>query len=207
MSGTELLGCGVADHDDTCLCDVNIPPRSGAMVPMSDNWVLQLVADHFDLSWPWTPDKFGFLLEKADMFINEYHEKGRHLTAATSHISVRIMEGERGVRESFPEYVKRAKQTIAETALALGDKCLPSQVAAACSIGHDEFVKLLTMNRVDPALVPPDLYDNIVTQLRDGKPFKRVCLDHGVDPNTRSGTAAWLRRTFIQQFDNKQETT
>jgi hypothetical protein len=67
---------------------------------------------------------------------------------------------------------------------------------------HEQFVSVLTNNRTDPALVTPDLYDRFIVALRDGSPFKRCCREHGLPENSRIGIGAWLRETFVTQFDN-----
>lgn len=211
MNGSDVVvvGCGVTDHHPDCLCDIRMdiptPPITTRLV---DNWVLQIVADYFDLSWPWTPDKFAFLLEKSSQYIEAHAETIGVIPSNVTHIAPRIMEGERGVRESFPSYVKRVKQTFAEVAAQLGDKCLPSQVAQYCGMDHATFVKILSMNKTDPSKVPTTMYDSIVQSLRSGTSPKQVCNKHGLSYDSKNGIVMWLRRTFIQQFDTqKQETT
>lgn len=204
MNGSDVeivVGCGVADHDTDCLCDVHVTSPTPIGVRLVDNWVLRMVADYFDMSWPWTPAKLAFLLEKSAVFIDEYRKDNSEQARQVAHIAPRVMEGPRGTRESFPEYAKRAKETMAEVAAVLGDKCLPSQVRELCQMKHDDMVAILSMNRADPTVLTPEVYDGFVNDLRGGETFTVACNKYGFPRDNRAGTGAWLKQTFVTQFN------
>ena len=202
MSGTEVVTCGVDGHDDTCLCDVQVGASAPTVTSLVDNWLLSMVANYFDLSLPWTPTKLAFLLEKSSVFLEEYYRvQGQASAMEVANVPPRINEGREGARETFPQYVKRTKEAIAEVARRLGDECLPSQVAELCQIDHTTMVELLSMKRNDPSLIPPDCYDTVVLELRAGLLSNRaIAQRHGLNRDPRSGTIPWLKETFITQF-------
>lgn len=195
-----MNGCGVVDHDEDCLCDIRMPDTPTPVgVGLGGNWVLQMVADYFDLSYPWTPDKIVFLLERAGAYIEAHAVK---FPKAVAHLSGDV---ERGNEESFPSYAKRVKVNMEHIAKELGPTVLPSQVRDHLGLTHAQFVAVVTMNRTDPNLVTPDLYDRVTLALREGEPFKRVCRLNGLPDNFNSGIGAWIRRTFVEQFANSRE--
>jgi hypothetical protein len=99
----EVLGCGVQGHSDDCLCDVVIPDGpSDVSVSLDGNWVLSMVASYFGLSWPWTADKLGFLLERSAVFIEEHAVRFPRVAVG--------LDVERGNNEPFPSYTARIKQ-------------------------------------------------------------------------------------------------
>ena len=195
-----MSGCGVVDHDEDCLCDITLPDTPTPVgVGLGGNWVLKMVADYFDLSYPWTPDKIVFLLERAGAYIEA------HAVQFPKQIVGMGVDVERGNGEPFPSYAKRVKAGMEQIACALGPSVLPSHVRDHLGLTHEQFVSIITMNRTDPALVTPDLYDRVTLALRDGEPFKRVCRLNGLPDNFNSGIGAWIRRTFVEQFANLRE--
>lgn len=191
-----LIGCGVAGHKDSCLCDVVIDREEEVNTGLVDNWVLSMVADYFDLSWPWTPEKFGFLLEKASVFLDEYHASSIRSIESSTHIEPQ-MSG-----ESFPSYTGRVRKQIAQIVLEVGPSALPSQVFGLCAMGHDEMVRVLTMNRTQGTEVEEYTYDKVVREIREGKPLKRICRENNLPAPSGSGQGLvnWLKKTFVTQF-------
>ena len=67
--------CGVIDHPDSCLCDVHIDKPTDIETSLQDNWVLSMVAEYMELSWPWDADKLGAIMEASAQFIDVYYSK------------------------------------------------------------------------------------------------------------------------------------
>jgi hypothetical protein len=191
-----LIGCGVAGHKDSCLCDVVIDKVQEVNASLVDNWVLAMVADYFDLSWPWTPDKFGFLLEKASVFLEEYSKSNIVNLVAPTHI-----QPQHG-SEPWPNYVGRVKRQIEQIVFELGPQTTPTQVFELCGINHNEMVRLLTMNRTLGEEVEQYTYDKVVQEIREGKPLKRICRENNLPAPSGSGQGLvnWLKKTFVTQF-------
>lgn len=194
-----MSGCGVVAHDENCLCDVHVTTPTPIGARLVDNWVLKMVADYFNLSYPWTPDKIVFLLERAGAYIEA------HAVQFPKQIAGMGVDVERGNGETFPLYAKRVKAGMEQIASAFGPSVLPSHVRDHLGLTHEQFVSIITMNRTDPALVTPDLYDRVTLALRNGEPFKRVCRLNGLPDNFNSGIGCWIRRTFVEQFANLRE--
>lgn len=75
--------CGVQQHPDTCLCDVHLGEPVPIDCSLQDSWVLSMVADYLELSWPWDADKLGMLMEASSRFLEAfYYEMGA--TVATT---------------------------------------------------------------------------------------------------------------------------
>lgn len=54
-----VVDCGVAEHDEDCLCDVIITEPVSTLKGLQDNWALMAVAKYFDMSVPLVPKISG----------------------------------------------------------------------------------------------------------------------------------------------------
>ena len=73
-------------------------------------------------------------------------------------------------------------------------------------MGHDEMVRVLTMNRTQGTEVEEYTYDKVVREIREGKPLKRICRENNLPMPSGSGQGLvnWLKQAFVTQF---QEVT
>lgn len=74
----KLLGCGVAEHDIDCLCDVKIsgePWKVAVTIPDS-YWCGDAITDYFDLSVPWTGADLATFFEGLAMVQKHINRNG-----------------------------------------------------------------------------------------------------------------------------------
>lgn len=74
----KLLGCGVAEHDMDCLCDVKIsgkPWKVAVTIPDS-YWCGDAITDYFDLAVPWTGADLATFFEGLAMVQKNINRNG-----------------------------------------------------------------------------------------------------------------------------------
>jgi hypothetical protein len=75
----KVLGCGVEEHHEDCLCDVHIsgePWEVKVTIPL-DYWCGQEIVDHFDLGVPWTGADLATFFEKLAEVNGYINRKGQ----------------------------------------------------------------------------------------------------------------------------------
>lgn len=78
MITEEILGCGVAEHDESCLCDVVIvkplpPLKECFRDAVEEMWMGRELCELKDYCAPWTREKTLSYLEDLKTFYDEYH--------------------------------------------------------------------------------------------------------------------------------------
>lgn len=143
------LTCGVIDHPDTCLCDVHITKPVDIQTSLEDNWVLSMVADYLDLSWPWDADKLGLLMEKSSQFIDAY----------SARVVIKRDEYGSASKETMLEirdkYRKHYNGSVAGTLEVLG-------------VEYDDFLQIMTRNHSNHHKWPIEDLENLVKDLESG---------------------------------------
>ena len=78
MITEEILGCGVAEHDESCLCDVVItkplpPLKECFRDAVEEMWMGRELCDLKGYCAPWTDEKILNYLDDLKTFFDEYH--------------------------------------------------------------------------------------------------------------------------------------
>lgn len=101
-------GCGVAEHDDDCLCDVVITEITPINVrSVSDLWGGDAICKIFDMAGPWEPENL------LDFFEKLLYGYDTHRGSVTSIRNIRPKIVERG-NESLPQYWRRIRVVVDE---------------------------------------------------------------------------------------------
>ena len=99
--------CGIAEHDEDCLCDVVVTTPTPINVrSVSELWGGDAICNIFDLSGPVEPDN---LLEFFEKLLYGYDMNAGSRTSIRN-VRPRIME--RSGTESFPSYWNRIRVAI-----------------------------------------------------------------------------------------------
>ena len=186
-------GCGVESHDEDCLCDVIISEPVSTLVGLQDNWALMSVANYFDMSLPFTPDEFGFLLEKTDKFLEQYFVKQ----------SLFDLDGfvPYSTEENVLEYWERMKDYFIFLCRAHDGDMLPSEACAFMRLTHDEFITGMTQgSRIKKEKLNMPNLDFMVTEMRKGVTYNYLHKNYGLPRMSFSHRGlVWLVRLHLVQ--------
>ena len=98
--------CGIVDHPDTCLCDVQVDNPVQLTTSLQDNWLLSMVADYMGICRPWNGDKLGAIMEASAEFLDVYYRR------TEQERSNFLVVKERDSSDSFPMYWKQIKSKM-----------------------------------------------------------------------------------------------
>ncbi len=98
--------CGIVDHPDTCLCDVQVDNPVQLTTSLQDNWLLSMVADYMGICRPWNGDKLGAIMEASAEFLDVYYRR------TEQERSNFLVVKERDSSDSFPMYWKQIKSIV-----------------------------------------------------------------------------------------------
>lgn len=197
-----VVDCGVAEHDDDCLCDVIITQPVSTLKGLQDNWALMAVAKYFDMSVPFSAEDFGFLLEKTDQFLEAYFVKkgamdlGGFVPYSTE--------------ENLLNYYERMREYFVFLAEAHKGDILPSEAAEYMGLSHEEFVIGMTQNStIDPARMNVPNLDFMVTEMRKGVTYNYLHKNHGLPrmSHSHSGLVWLVRQHLVRNYLTHKETT
>lgn len=193
--------CGVLEHDEDCLCDVIISEPVSIDVGLRDNWALLAVAKYFDMSLPFSPDDFGFLLEKTDKFLEAYFVERKEMTL-DGFVPYNMEEG-------FPNYCERAKEYFIFLATAKKGDILPSQIAEHMQLSHQDFIEVMTHASPKNEKMTVETLDFMVTEMRKGVSHNYLYRHHGVPrmSATPTGLVRICKKFLVVNYLAQRPTT
>lgn len=179
--------CGVAEHPEHCLCDVHITEPVDVNCSLSDNWVLAMVADYFDLSLPFDNDKFGFLLQNASTYLDAYYKQVIVVGTQIGDILDGLIPSKQWalIRQT---YAQHAQPTVAETLDVLG-------------ISYDKLLEGLSNNRRTVEDFPIETMEEFARDLRDGTLGNNV-MARKYNMDVHKGMGGFLKSVY-----RKEETS
>jgi len=173
--------CGVAGHHELCLCDVHVEKPAEINTSLSGNWLLSMVAEHFDLSYPFDNDKFGFLLQKSSRFLDSYYEEGGS-----------CIPYERG------ELTRNEYKELAERMFEEHEGETLTEILQSMGTPYHVFIHAITDGNRDPHNTPLELLERVIADLKAGvlsyNDIVRKYRPEGIDIRYRF--ASKLKRKF-----------
>jgi len=184
--------CGIEDHEDGCLCDVIITAPVTIMPEVSDLWMLQEVAEYFDYSIPWTPDKLLDLFERL-LILHDKWIDGGYAKSVNNNGSItgRLNQEThfqywKRVKESVVDHYHSTNGTIADTIKSLG-------------LTIDDYNTAVSYNRGRRSYTWDDV-NAIVQDVQDGMSLYKLCEKWGLSDR---GAGKWYHENFRIKEENK----
>lgn len=136
-------GCGVADHDDDCLCDVVIDKITPVNVTsVSELWGGDAICRIFDMAAPWEPENLLTFFEKL------LYGYDMNAGSRTSIRNIRPRIVERG-NESLPEYWRRIRVVVDDVYYESPDANIV-EVLEMIGVSVGDFRDMILSRRVTP---------------------------------------------------------
>lgn len=179
-----MIGCGVIEHCETCLCDVHVGTLAPVMGPVSDGWMFTQVADRLGLGVPWGVGDVLDVLVKVTELYDMYREK--YYYPHVSDISVRLPT------ENPFSYYARIKTTIEELASSSAEKPDIKHILENAGVTPDLFMTALTCARYKHGDFDMERLQQMVEDIQTCS-TRKICRDYGLN---NAGSGRWVCQVF-----------
>lgn len=184
--------CGIVDHEDGCLCDVIITAPVEIMSEVSDLWMLQEVAEYFDYSIPWTPDKLLDLFERL-LILHDKWIDGGYAKSVNNNGSITG----RLNQETYFQYWKRVKESVVDHYHSTNGTIADTIKSLGLTI--DDYNTAVSYNRGRRSYTWDDV-NAIVQDVQDGISLYKLCEKWGLSDR---GAGKWYHENFGIKEESK----